>query len=141
MSRAKKIIDKKIELRKATLERVPELAADLYFQKLLDELERTAELAYRSIPEHVSRRTGLAELAPISNREEDDWPLKAHARREVEIMKRETDLASDQELTAPSTSMQVSSAEPDPDPRRVFVVHGRNLKARDAMFTFLRSIG
>lgn len=25
-----------------------------------------------------------------------------------------------------------------PDPRSVFVVHGRNLQARDAMFAFLR---
>jgi predicted nucleotide-binding protein len=28
-----------------------------------------------------------------------------------------------------------------PDPRRVFVVHGRNDRARDGMFTFLRALG
>jgi predicted nucleotide-binding protein len=28
-----------------------------------------------------------------------------------------------------------------PDPRRVFIVHGRNLAARDGVFTFLRSLG
>lgn len=33
------------------------------------------------------------------------------------------------------------SQEEDPDPRNVFVVHGRNDKLRRAMFEFLRSIG
>ncbi|MFF8931264.1 TIR domain-containing protein [Streptomyces longwoodensis] len=40
------------------------------------------------------------------------------------------------------TSSDTSALETEnPDPRRVFVVHGRNVAARNAMFAFLRSIG
>lgn len=35
----------------------------------------------------------------------------------------------------------VSSSASKADPKRVFVVHGRNLRARDEMFAFLRAVG
>ena len=48
-------------------------------------------------------------------------------------------------ITGPAGSRQAASSRSSTDtrlknPRRVMVVHGRNLKARDAMFTFLRSL-
>jgi predicted nucleotide-binding protein len=39
---------------------------------------------------------------------------------------------------ATAASTDVGAA---PDPRRVYVVHGRNIQARDAMFSFLRAAG
>jgi predicted nucleotide-binding protein len=67
-----------------------------------------------------------ARRRPPSSRSED-WDIAATG----------TDV-TDRYLQAPST---VAAAAPNvPDPRSVFVVHGRNLKARDAMYTFLTAI-
>lgn len=43
--------------------------------------------------------------------------------------------------TAPVSKATDPVPAAGPDPRSVFVVHGRNRDARDAMFTFLRAIG
>lgn len=45
------------------------------------------------------------------------------------------------EDTLESKGVQVTAAEPVIDPRKVFVIHGRNEPARKGLFAFLRSIG
>jgi predicted nucleotide-binding protein len=41
----------------------------------------------------------------------------------------------------PVASVSDPAPSAGPDPRTVFVIHGRNARARDAMFTFLRTLG
>jgi predicted nucleotide-binding protein len=89
----------------------------------------------KSIPEHLKHR-GF-QLTTDGVRPTDEFEahaLKAHSNREIEILKREHELqVSEQETRLPSTGVK--------DKWRVWIVHGRNLDARNAMFSFLRSIG
>jgi predicted nucleotide-binding protein len=128
LARAKKIIDKSLELRKSTIADVREVATEPYFKQLADDLERMATGICSSIPQHVARYG--PHLVPGSiGIEDEELRLKAHARREVEILKREVELQRQ--------PVETQKGAMTSDPRRVFVVHGRNLAARDAMFAFL----
>ena len=52
------------------------------------------------------------------------------------------DMMTSTEIVGLDTSANdVQQTRPPTNPHKVFVVHGRNLKARDAMFNFLGAIG
>jgi predicted nucleotide-binding protein len=135
--RAKRIVDKHIELRRATLEKAPEVASEQDFKELLEAAFRTIDGVLRAIPEHL-KRYGLQ--IPTQTAHQNDGleavHLEAHARREIEMLKREHALRVIQKEKEEHLSNSKAK-----DNRKVWVVHGRNLKARDAMFIFLRSIG
>lgn len=60
---------------------------------------------------------------------------------EWEIASRGTDVSDELLASAMPTAAESKREETPPlDPRMVFVVHGRNLAARDAMFSFLRTL-
>ena len=65
-----------------------------------------------------------------------EFELKQFALREIAILKHETELDFSVLSPVPTSEKQRMSR----NPRRVFVVHGRNSAARDVMFSFLRMI-
>jgi predicted nucleotide-binding protein len=133
--RAKRMVDKLIELRRTTLQTAPELASEEEFKKLRDSAYTTIDGVLASIPEHLKQRGFQVAVDAVRRKDEfEGHALKAHTNREIEMLKREHALAMIQK------EEHVAKVEAK-DKRKVWVVHGRNLKARDAAFTFLRAIG
>lgn len=90
-----------------------------------------------------------AELLPIVQRERREAQVQTTLPNDWYIADRGRDV-TDEFITGPPGSdlpaapvATATDAVPvaGPDPRSVFVVHGRNRQARDAMFTFLRALG
>ncbi len=133
--RAKRMVDKEIELRRATLKIAPELATDTEFDKLLELTKATVDGVLASIPEHLRRRGFQIAVDTVKPKDVvEALGLKEDARREIEMLKREHAL----QIFPKEERVTVGVAK---DKRKVWVVHGRNLKARNAMFEFLRAIG
>ncbi len=133
-NRAKQIMDKYIELRRATLQTAPEAASEDKFKMLLESASETVDHVLSSIPMHL-RRFGFQITADVLGKKDEfaAHALKTHGRLEIEMLKREHVLNLTQEVLVVKTEAK--------DKKKVWVVHGRNLGAREAMFTFLRAIG
>jgi hypothetical protein len=97
-------------------------------------ISETAESSDALLPVIQARRRASGVITTIP----DDWYIANYGRDFTDELitappgsdmpERPVQLAEDQ---APATG---------PDPRSIFVVHGRNMAARDAMFTFLRAL-
>lgn len=109
--------------------------------------------------EREMRRKFLRRLFDLRREKPNEYPSKNTIGKELGLSKEETDTITDSlgcagEIKIMSrggsmniTQLGINQVEEDllksneVDPKKVFVVHGRNEKARRALFEFLRSIG
>lgn len=131
--RAERIVEAYLNLRRQTLSMVPEVGTEEHFKELADECCRAIDIVTASLKDrmqHYGMRLGSADV-PYKDPEADR--LKGYARNEVDLLKQRVEF--EREVKPVTVSLLEVK-----DKRKVWVVHGRNSKARDAMFTFLRAM-
>lgn len=131
----KEYFDEAVRLRAESIKAIPAIDADEYYELLAQKLERAAQTYYQQRLDRLRRAKARAgETDPIPGTfDAEHKKLMKDARNCVELLQRTRKLeASVNSQPSPTTTVK--------DTRKVFVVHGRNLLARDAMFEFLRAI-
>lgn len=131
----KDYFDEAVRLREESAKAIPAIDADEYYELLAQKLERSAENYYEARLDNLRRaKASSGQSGPIPGTfDAEKKALVSDARRRVELLRRTRKL----EASLNSHPIQAARAK---DTRKVFVVHGRNMKARDAMFDFLRAI-
>jgi hypothetical protein len=120
--RAKRMVDKRIAVRRETLRQAPKLATEENFRDLLESAYMTIDGVFQSIPQHMSQQGIQVAQADIQRKYEIEiGTLKRYAKREVEILKRES-------------ALRVANAEAK-DKRRGWL--GRNLDSANQMLIAL----
>ncbi len=132
--RLERQIEKAVELREESLRLEPKVHAKEHYDYLSEVLARITDAFPEALRQRLRFR-GMSwyQMFPDEQLASEAARLKRIAEREIVLLRERTDLG-----------LAPQNLEHDPTPmdsRRIFVVHGRNEAAREAMFTFLRSIG
>ena len=134
-SEARRLLDAKIDIRRDAIQKCRELGTSDKLHEIVVWAGDVAKNGEKSIRDRIKQLSGRDSPYSRENSEGFVLSLVSEAARKVEVLKVEMSLEDSNQ------SKPQESASPDKDPKKVWVVHGRNLKARDAMFRFLESLG
>lgn len=112
--RARRFVEARLDARRETLQRVPDVASPELFDSLLNRLHKDIELILASIPDHARRRQGPDANVNLLKRfqDEESTRLKSIARTEVERMRSEAELKRLQTAATPPPPPAPESNEP-----------------------------
>ncbi len=139
IERAKWVTSTRIRLRRDSLAKYPELGTPDQFARLETLISREIDAVFQSVQDsHVrlASSRGIAWLDPMHVADQREVEkLKETAAREVAVLEKE------HQLTNLTQQQQAQSRRDDNNRKAVWVVHGRNTRARKAMFDLLIAIG